>query len=79
MAGKKTQQVSHIIDTFFLPNQQWWHAKMEAQSEYVHTAHTFFARLAPICVLSRCLLTKILHRSSLGSLLGVRCWLGPTT
>ncbi len=34
------------------------------------------ARLALICVLSRCLLTKFLHRSSVGSLLRVRCWLG---
>ena len=50
--------------------------KTEAQSEYVHVAHTFFARLAPICMLSRCLLTKFLHRSSVGSLLRVRCWLG---
>ncbi len=50
--------------------------KMEAQSEYVHVAHTFFARLVPICLLSRCLLTKFLHRSSGGSLLRVRCWLG---
>ncbi len=35
-----------------------------------------FARLAPICKLSRCLLTKFLHRSSVRSLLRVRCWLG---
>ncbi len=35
-----------------------------------------FAHLAPICMLSRCLLTKFLHRSSVGSLLRVHCWLG---
>ncbi len=36
------------------------------------------ARFKPICMLSRCLLTKFLHRSSVGSLLRVRCccWLG---
>ncbi len=38
-----------------------------------------FARLVPICMLSRCLLTKFLHRSSVGSLLRVRCWLGKFT
>ncbi len=37
----------------------------------------FFARLAPICMLGRCLLAKFLHRSSVGSLLRVCCWLGP--
>ena len=37
-------------------------SKMEAQSEYgQHIADMFFARLA---MLSRCLLTKFLHRSS---------------
>ncbi len=47
--------------------------KMEVQLEYwVH----IFARLAPICTLSQCLLTKFLHRSSVRSLLRVRCWLG---
>ncbi len=38
---------------------------MEAPSEYVHV----FERLAKICMLSRCLLTKFLHRSSVESLL----------
>ncbi len=38
--------------------------------------YTFFACLAPICMLSRCFLTKFLHRCSVGSLLRVRCWLG---
>ena len=32
---------------------------MEAQSEYVHVAHTFWHVLAPTCMLSRCLSTKI--------------------
>ena len=42
-------------------------------TRYIHA----FAHLAPICILSRCLLTKFLRRSSVGSLLRVRrCWLG---
>ena len=49
---------------------------MEAQSERVRIAYTVFARSAPFCMLSRCSLTKFLHRSSGGSLLRVRCWLG---
>ncbi len=40
-----------------------------------HCTHVF-ARLAPICMLSRYLLTKFLRRSFVGSLLRVRCWLG---
>ncbi len=48
----------------------------EAQLEQVSVACTFFARLSPTCMLSRCLSTKFLHRSSVGSLLRVRCWLG---
>ncbi len=35
-----------------------------------------FAHLVQTCMLSRCLLTKFLHRSSVGSLLRVCCWLG---
>ncbi len=50
--------------------------KMKTQLEYAHVACTFFALLAPTCMLSRCLLTKFLRRSSVGSLLSVRCWLG---
>ena len=42
------------------------------RTRYVHV----FARLAPICMLSRGVLKIFLHRSSGGSLLGVRCWLG---
>ncbi len=41
---------------------------------YTHCKHVF-ARLAPFCVLRRRLLTKFLHRSSVGSSLRVRCWL----
>ncbi len=33
--------------------------KMEAQSEHARIAYMFFAHLAPICMLSRCLSTKI--------------------
>ncbi len=49
---------------------------MGAQLEYIRVAYTFLACLAPICMLGRCLSTKFLHRSSGGSLSGVRCWLG---
>ena len=58
------------------PNQQRWYAKMKAQSEYVYVAYKFFARLAPVRMLSRCLSTQFSHRSSGGSLLRVRCRLG---
>ncbi len=50
--------------------------KMEGQLKCVHVAYMVFARLAPTCMLSWCLLTKFLHRSSGGNLLRVRCWLG---
>ncbi len=52
--------------------------KVEAQSEYVHVAHTFLARFAPTCN-ARSVISekkKFLHRSSGGSLLGVRCLVG---
>ncbi len=39
-----------------------------------HCIHVFFARLALICMLSRCLVKTFLHRSSVGSLLKVRCF-----
>ncbi len=45
---------------------------------YTHCIHVF-ACLAQICTVwsvSACLLTRFLHRSSVGSLLRVRCWLG---
>ena len=50
--------------------------KMEAQSECVRGACTFLHVWAPTCMLSRCLLAKLLHRSSVGSLFRVCCWLG---
>ncbi len=50
--------------------------KIEAQSEHIHVGYTLFARLSPICMLRRCLLTKFLHRSSGGSLSRLPCWLG---
>ncbi len=50
---------------------------MEAQSEYVRVAYTFLHVLVSICMLSRCLVTKILRRSSVESLPRVRCRLGP--
>ena len=46
-------------------------------SRNMYTSHArFLLVLAPICKRSRCLLTKFLHRISVGSLLRVRCWLG---
>ncbi len=53
--------------------------KMEAQLEYIyiHNACMFLRGFVRICMPSRQLLTKKnLHRSSVGSLLRVRCWLG---
>ena len=50
--------------------------KVEAQSEYVRNAYMFSHVCAPLCLLSRRLVTKFLLRSSGGSLLRVRCWLG---
>ncbi len=44
---------------------------------HVQITCTIFARFVQsTCMLSRCLLTKFLHRSSVGSVLRVRCWLG---
>ncbi len=45
---------------------------------HTHCTH-IFAHLVPICMLSRSLLTEVLHRNSVGSLLRVRCWLGTHT
>ncbi len=55
-------------------------ATQDGSSVGMHTccAHVF-ASLAPISMLSRCFVTKFLHRSSGGSLLRVRCWLGWAT
>ena len=50
--------------------------KMEAQSEYIHIAHTFLHVWHRFACVSRCLLTKFLRRNSVGRLLRVRCWLG---
>ena len=70
-----------VFSSLYLPNHQRWYAKMVVQLQYIqyiytHIAYTFFASLVPICMLSRCLLAKFLHRSSVGSLSRVRCWLG---
>ncbi len=40
-----------------------------------HCIHVF-AHSGPTCMLGRCLFAKFLHRSSVGSFLRVRCWLG---
>ncbi len=49
---------THLAFTAGLPNQQTVACKVEAQSEHVRVACTLLARSAPICTLSRCLLTK---------------------
>ena len=43
---------------------------------HTHCTHVFLHVWRPICMLSRCLAAKSLHRSSGGSLSRVRCWLG---
>ncbi len=48
----------------------------EAPSEYVRVVYTLLLVWVPICVLCRCLVAKFLRRSSVGSLLTMRCWLG---
>ena len=58
------------------PDHQRWDAKMEAQPECVHIAYTFSHVWHQFACLSRCLLTRFPHRSSVGSLTRVRCWLG---
>ncbi len=50
--------------------------KMEAQSEYAHLACTFSHIWLRFVCLSWCLLANFLRRSSVGSLLRVRCWWG---
>ncbi len=50
--------------------------KMEVQLKYITRCTHVFARLGPICTLSRCLLTKFSHRSSVRSLSRLRCWSG---
>ncbi len=51
--------------------------KKEASLEYVHVGYTFLHVLPQLVrMLSRWLLTKFPHRSSVGSSLRVRCWLG---
>ena len=49
---------------------------MEAESECVQVAHTFLHVWHQSVGSVDALLTKFLHRILVGSLLGVRCWLG---
>ncbi len=65
-----------ICGKMFLPLHQRWYAKWKLSWNMYYTFIHAFALLVPICMLSRCLLTSFLHRSSVGSLLRVRCWLG---
>ncbi len=83
--SKKSSELSRKSDGFLPPNHQRWHAKMEAQSEYVHPAYTFFLHAWRRFACSvGAYQTKFLHRSSVGSSLRVGCRLGrrrknPTT
>ncbi len=62
------------------PTTNGWHAKMEAQSEYVRVAHTFvfFCTRFGTDVHAQSVIVDEIFRvgSSVGSLLRVRCWLG---
>ncbi len=74
------QQLLFFCQAFLnvLPNHQRWDVKRKLSwSTQVHNCIHVFGRLAPNCIL--CLLTTFLHRSSVGSLLRVRCWLGVQT
>ncbi len=53
--------------------------KMEAQLEHVHVAYTFLHRWHRFACSVAAQQQKFLHRSSVGSLLRVRCWLGRIT
>ena len=73
---KWKRQQQQLFNQFFVlvrcatfrivPNHQRWPAKWK---------HARFGTLQ-ICMLSRCLATKFLRQSSVGSLLRVSCWLG---
>ena len=52
----------------FFPQPPTVVCKMEAPLEYMYCNYTLHTRLAPICMLSRCLLAKFLHQSSVRSL-----------
>ncbi len=58
----------HLVLQGVPPNQQWQYA--------LHIACTFLHFWPRLAMLSRCLLTEFLHRSSVGSSLRLRCWLG---
>ena len=55
-----------LAQTRFPTTNSGWRAEMEAQLARGYVIHVF-APLAP---------TKFLHRSSVGSLFRLRCWLG---
>ena len=70
---KKLQKIPKIQPVF--PTNSGGVQNKSSVGTYTRHIHVF-ARLAPIFMLSRCLLIKFLHRNSVGSLLRVRCWLG---
>ena len=70
----KYRTFRHLV-AYYVPNHQWWHAKWKL-SQNAYILHTRFCIFGTNSVLSRCLLTKFLYRSSVGSLLRVHCWLG---
>ena len=71
------QQRDFRFFLLLLPNHQRWRAKWKL-SRNICASHTrFFLHVwAPMCTLGRRLVAKFLRRISVGSLLGVRCWLG---
>ncbi len=74
MFVKKTTTVLFFSPSYY-PTTNGGMQNGSSVGKFTHCMHVF-ARFAPICMLSLCLLTKFLHRSSVGSLLRVRCWLG---
>ncbi len=62
-----------------LPNHQRWYVQNGGSVGIPTHRINLCARLVPTCMLIRCLLTKFLHRSSVGCFLRVRCWLGNNT
>ena len=74
--GTQASQHLHIYNMMYIPTNQGWKWKLRRNMRTLRTP--FFCTFgAPTCMLSRWLLNqKFLHRSSPGSLLRVRCWLG---
>ncbi len=73
------KKISRHFSSGFFPPHPTSNGGMQNGSSveiYVRIPHTFLARVAPTWMLRRCSSTKFLRRSSVGSLLRVRCRLG---